>query len=93
MTDLISEKINNIKDSIRESDLFHDKALLKKVIETGVPKSLVELVGINRFLNKLPENYLRALFASHLAARYVYKHGLDANEVDFYWFLEEFKKS
>jgi len=93
LTDLISEKINNIKDSIRESDLFHDKALLKKVIETGVPKSLLELVGTNRILNKLPENYLRALFASLLAARYVYKHGLDANEVDFYRFLEEFKKS
>jgi glutamate dehydrogenase len=93
LTDLISEKINNIKDSIRESDLFHDKALLKKVIETGVPKSLLQLVGINRFLNKLPENYLRALFASLLAGRYVYKHGLDANEVDFYRFLEDFKKS
>jgi glutamate dehydrogenase len=36
LTDLISEKINEIKDSIRESDLFKDRALLKKVIEAGV---------------------------------------------------------
>ena len=93
LTDLISEKINEIKDSIRESDLFKDRALLKKVIEAGVPKSLLNLVGVNRLLAKLPENYLRAFFASRLAGRYVYQHGLKANEVDFYRFLEDFKKS
>lgn len=93
LTDMISEKINQIKDSIRESDLIKDKALLRKVIEVGVPASLIKLVGVNRIINKLPENYLRALFASRLAGRYVYAHGLEANEIDFYKFLEEFKKS
>ncbi|MBC7362252.1 MAG: NAD-glutamate dehydrogenase [Candidatus Aminicenantes bacterium] len=93
LTDLISEKINQIKDAINRSDLFNDKALLKKVIEVGVPKSLVQLVGVNRILTRVPENYLRALFASRLAGRYVYKYGLDANEVDFYQFIEEFKKA
>jgi len=93
LTDLISEKINQIKDAVRESDLIKDKTLLKKVIEMGVPKSLIELVGVNRIISKLPENYLRALFASRLAGRYVYSHGLEANEIDFYRFLEEFKKS
>lgn len=93
LTDLISEKINQIKDAINRSDLFNDKALLKKVIEIGVPKSLVQLVGVNRILTRVPENYLRALFASRLAGRYVYKYGLDANEVDFYQFIEEFKKA
>ncbi|MGB9765270.1 MAG: NAD-glutamate dehydrogenase domain-containing protein [Candidatus Saccharicenans sp.] len=93
LTDLISEKINQIKDAIRESDLIKDKALLKKVVESGVPQSLVQLVGINRLMAKIPENYLRALFASRLAGRYVYSHGLDSNEVDFYKFIEEFKKS
>jgi len=93
LTDMISEKINQIKDAVRESELIKDKTLLKKVIETGVPKSLIKLVGVNRIINKLPENYLRALFASRLAGRYVYAHGLEANEIDFYQFLEEFKKS
>ncbi len=93
LTDLISEKINQIKDAINQSDLFNDKALLKKVIEVGVPKSLVQKVGLNRLLTRVPENYLRALFASRLAGRYVYRFGLDANEVDFYQFIEDFKKS
>jgi glutamate dehydrogenase len=93
LTDLVSEKINQIKDAVNRSDLFNDQALLKKVIEVGVPKSLVQQVGINRLLARVPENYLRALFASRLAGRYVYKYGLEANEVDFYQFIEEFKKA
>jgi len=86
-------KINLIKDAINNSDLFNDQALLKKVIEAGVPKSLVGLVGINRFLTRVPQNYLRALFASRLAGRYVYQFGLQANEVDFYRFIYDFKKA
>lgn len=92
LTDLISEKINQIKDAVYNSSLFNDRALLKKVIEIGVPQSLLNLVGLNRFLNRLPENYLRAMFASRLANRYVYRFGLQANEVDFYQFVESIKK-
>lgn len=93
LTDMISEKINQIKDAVNSSDLFNDQALLEKVIEVGVPKSLVRRVGVSRFLTRVPQNYLRALFASRLAGRYVYQFGLQANEVDFYQFIEDFKKA
>jgi len=91
LTDLISEKINLIKDAVNRSELFNDKALVKKVIEKGVPATLIQQVGINRLLSRVPENYLRALFASRLAGRHVYGFGLDANEIDFYQFIEEFR--
>jgi len=93
LTDIISEKINQIKDAINNSDLFKDQALLEKVITVGVPKCLVRKVGTSRFLTRVPQNYLRALFASRLAGRYVYQFGLQANEVDFYQFIEDFKKA
>jgi hypothetical protein len=41
----------------------------------------------------VPASYLKALFASRLAGRYVYEFGLDANEIHFYNFLQEFKKN
>jgi hypothetical protein len=47
--------------------------------------------GIAKILQRVPTTYLRALFASRLAGTYVYTHGLDANEVDFFGFLQEFK--
>jgi glutamate dehydrogenase len=90
LSDRVSEKINAIKDSIMGSELFKDKALVRKVIEVGCPPVLCKLLGIGRILQRVPEAYLRALFASRLAARYVYEHGLEANEIDFFNFLQQF---
>ncbi len=92
LTDLISEKINRIKDTIGESALFEDKELVRKAIECCVPPVLVARIGFAKILQRVPTTYLRALFASRLAGHYVYAHGLDANEVDFFGFLQEFRK-
>jgi glutamate dehydrogenase len=90
LSDMVSEKINAIKDSIMASGLFEDKALVRKVIEVGCPPVLCDLLGIRRIIQRVPETYLRALFASRLAARYVYEYGLDANEIDFFNFLQQY---
>jgi glutamate dehydrogenase len=90
LTDVISEKINQIKDAVAASDLFANKALVKKVIAKGVPPTLVKKVGVDKILKRIPKTYLKALFASRLAGAYVYKYGLDANEINFYEFLKEF---
>jgi len=89
LTDLVSEKINKIKDAIASSDLFAHKALAKKVIAAGVPAVLVEKVGIDKIMKRVPGSYLRALFASRIAGAYIYKHGLDADEIDFFEFVKE----
>jgi glutamate dehydrogenase len=89
LTDVVSEKINKIKDAVASSGLFEDKALVRKVIAKGVPPALTAKVGVDKILKRVPEAYLKALFASRIAGQYVYKSGLDANEIDFFEFLKE----
>ena len=91
LSDLISEKINLIKDAVSRSDLWQNRPLFRKVTSCCIPAVLVEETGFARILKRVPMTYLRALFASELASRYVYKHGLDANEINFYAFLEEIR--
>jgi glutamate dehydrogenase len=90
LSDLISEKINLIKDAISQSDLLENKRLVKKVAECCYPSALVEFVGYEKLQKRVPAAYMKALFGSRLAGRYVYKYGLDANEIKFYEFIEEF---
>lgn len=92
LSDLISEKIVQIKDSIYASDLYKDQTLFRRVITCCIPSGLIKKVGLNRLKLRLPVNYLRALFASYLASRYVYQYGLEANEVNFTAFLQTLKK-
>ncbi len=89
LTDLISEKINLIKDAVGRSDLVGDRALFKKVTECCIPNILVGQIGFTKIIKRVPMAYLKALFASELASRYVYRYGLDANEVNFYEFVNE----
>jgi glutamate dehydrogenase len=91
LSDLISEKINLIKDAVSQSDLWRDRALFRKVTSCCIPGALVERIGFSGILKRVPMAYLKALFASELASRYVYERGLDANEIDFYAFLEEIR--
>lgn len=91
LTDNISKKINSITDAINASDLFKDEALFKKVIECCCPLVIIDQIGFDKILERVPQRYLEALFASSLASRYVYKHGLEANELDFYGYVQEYR--
>ena len=91
LTDLLSDKINQIKDAISRSDLFRDKALVKHVCVRCCPRALIEMIGHEKLTKRVPETYMKALFGSRVANRYVYKFGLEANEINFYDFLKNLK--
>jgi glutamate dehydrogenase len=93
LSDSISEKINLIKDAVSKSDLFEDKALFRKVIKCCIPGVLIEEIGFPKLLKRVPQPYLRAVLASQLASRYVYRYGLEANEINFYDFLKEIARA
>jgi len=87
LTNTVSKKINDITDSIFNSDLSKNRDLMKKIINDYTPKPLLDLVGIENIVKRVPKNYLSAIVSTNLAANFVYNYGLDANEVDFYNYL------
>jgi glutamate dehydrogenase len=91
LSDLVSEKINRLKDAIAVSDLFADKTLCRKVVAAGIPAILVKTVGLDKIMKRVPGTYLRALVAARIAGAFVYVYGLDANEVNFFDFLKEYR--
>lgn len=91
LTDRVSDKINRITDSVTASRLYENKNLFQEVVECCCPRILIEKIGFQKILKRVPESYLLAMFASHLASQYVYKYGLEANEIDFYSYLKEAK--
>jgi glutamate dehydrogenase len=91
LTDMISNKINQIADTVFSSDLHRDGDLFRCIIEGYCPLSLIRQVGIETVMKKVPVAYLKAIFASRLASQYVYLYGLEANELNFYTFINDHK--
>ncbi len=89
---ILSKKINDITDSINSSDIVKNKETVAAVIKDYTPKVLLDLVGVDNILKRVPENYLQAIVSTRLATKFVYKYGPYANEIDFYYFLKQFVK-
>ena len=84
LTNLVSAKINDITDAVAVSDLPDNKKIKEKIIAEYSPKPLLDLVGIDGILKRVPSNYIDAIVATKMATGFVYRFGLDTTEVDFY---------
>ncbi|KAF0685098.1 Aste57867_22972 [Aphanomyces stellatus] len=91
LTNLLSERITDLSVTIQESSLYEQKALRELILDGGFPKTLQSLLSRDELIKRLPESYLRALFASQLASRFVYTSGLNCPEFAFYEFVQTLK--
>lgn len=92
ITDKLSLRINELNYQIRDSGLWDDQKLVRTVLAEVIPVSLQQELTLDRIVERLPKSYIEATLSSHLAARYVYSHGLKANEFAFYQFMAKYRK-
>lgn len=83
LTDEVGRTLVNLQDELENSDLYENELARRQVLTRAIPKPLLERLGLDTILQRLPEAYSRSLFASWIAAHYLYKYGLDASAVDF----------
>jgi glutamate dehydrogenase len=84
LTEQVSDKINDLNDTVVKSFLWDDAALRKVVLMEALPKTITNLVGYEQVNERVPENYLKAIFAAHIASRYIYQCGADAHQFAFF---------
>jgi len=92
LTDQISNKINELNVFIQDSSLYKDENLRRLVLAEAIPKQLQRLIGLKNVMTRVPPAYVRAIFGAYLASRYVYQHGLSANEFAFFEFMQPYLK-
>jgi glutamate dehydrogenase len=92
LSDQLSLKINNLAAAILNSDLCSDRKLVSVVVRDYCPDVLVERLGVETILERVPTSYIAALVAKNLASTYVYLNGLQAAEVDFLKFIQQIHK-
>eukprot|EP01098_Paradermamoeba_levis_P012223 TRINITY_DN5303_c0_g1_i2.p1 TRINITY_DN5303_c0_g1~~TRINITY_DN5303_c0_g1_i2.p1 ORF type:complete len:267 (-),score=98.45 TRINITY_DN5303_c0_g1_i2:28-729(-) len=89
LTDLVSDKINELNIQIQTSPLWHDIELRKRILSQAIPASLLKMLGLETIMERVPENYIRAIFGAYLASHYIYKFGLAVSEFKFFEFMNQ----
>lgn len=94
LSDKLSLAINTLSDELASSkELWNeDKEFRNAVLLDALPDLLLKNVGMEDILSRVPDTYLRALFATHLAASFVYSRGIDANPAKFLEFIASIRR-
>lgn len=94
LSDKLSVTINKLADELANSnELWNDdKKFRNAVLLDSLPDLLLNEIGIEKILLRVPETYLKALFACHLASRFVYSRGIDSNPAKFLEFISSIRK-
>lgn len=53
----------------------------------AIPKVLIDEVGLDTLISRLPPAYAHSIFASFVSSRFIYQYGLDNSPVDFHYFV------
>ncbi|EGV61769.1 hypothetical protein CANTEDRAFT_115216, partial [Yamadazyma tenuis ATCC 10573] len=94
LSDKLSVTINKLADELANSkELWNeDTEFRDAVLLDSLPPLLLKEIGIEKILERVPETYLKALFATHLASRFVYSRGIDSNPAKFLEFISSTRK-
>ncbi|ORM40044.1 Glutamate dehydrogenase 2 [Babesia sp. Xinjiang] len=94
LTDILSSKIIGLKKDIMDSNpLWDDMRLVQSVLSKAIPQSLLTLVPIEEIMKRLPDRYLRSMFASYLASTFYYTQNFtdDTSVFAFYEYIQVLK--
>lgn len=87
LSDDLSNAINDLTEELSASSLWDDVDFRNGVLSEVLPKQLQRAIGLETILSRVPINYLRAIFGSYLAGRFIYEKGATPGQFAFFEFM------
>ncbi|TVY53993.1 NAD-specific glutamate dehydrogenase [Lachnellula cervina] len=89
LSDTLSIAITKLDEELQNTALWHDEKLRRSVLKDALPLLLLENIGLELIIERVPDNYLRAIFGSYLASRFVYEFGPSPSQFAFFDFMSK----
>lgn len=84
LSDKLSLAITSLDEDLQHSELWENEQLRRSVLADALPNLLIEKIGLDTIIERVPDSYLRAIFGSYLASRFVYEFGSSPSQFAFY---------
>lgn len=84
LSDTISNAITKLDEELQHSELWENEKIRRSVLADALPRLLIEKIGLDTIIERVPDSYLRAIFGSYLASRFVYEYGSAPSQFAFY---------
>ncbi|PSS00995.1 Glutamate/Leucine/Phenylalanine/Valine dehydrogenase-domain-containing protein [Coniella lustricola] len=84
LSDKLSVAITTLDEELQQSDLWKNQQIRKAVLRDALPQLLLDKIGLDTIIERVPDAYLCAIFGSYLASRFVYEFGSQPSQFAFY---------
>ncbi|EXM05603.1 Glutamate/Leucine/Phenylalanine/Valine dehydrogenase-domain-containing protein [Fusarium oxysporum II5] len=89
LSDKLSVAITDLDEKLQHSDLWDNEKIRRSVLQDALPRLLLEKIGLDTLIARIPDSYLRSIFGSYLASRFVYEFGSSPSQFAFYDFMSK----
>ncbi|CEI97888.1 Putative Glutamate dehydrogenase [Rhizopus microsporus] len=89
LSDELSNAIVQLQEQLQKSGLWDNETLRTTVLQRAFPKLLLDKLGLEKLLERVPESYVKAIFGAYLASQFVYKYGPHPDNFAFFEFMRE----
>ncbi|KAI8138244.1 Glutamate/Leucine/Phenylalanine/Valine dehydrogenase-domain-containing protein [Fennellomyces sp. T-0311] len=89
LSDDLSTAIVQLQEQLQNTTLWDNPDLRRAVLERAFPKLLLDKLGLETLMERVPESYVRAIFGAYLASQFVYQHGATPDHFAFFEFMRE----
>ncbi|KAL3955972.1 hypothetical protein ACCO45_008818 [Purpureocillium lilacinum] len=89
LSDKLSIAITDLDEELQKSDLWTNPKIRRAVLQDALPSLLQQKIGLDTIIERVPENYLRSIFGSYLASRFVYEFGSEPSQFAFFDFMSK----
>ncbi|KAK0273717.1 NAD-dependent glutamate dehydrogenase [Friedmanniomyces endolithicus] len=89
LSDRLSLAITKMDEELQGTELWDNVELRRSVLSDALPALLLHDIGLDKIMERVPDNYLRAIFGSYLASRFIYTMGISASPVSFFAFMNK----
>lgn len=90
ISDESSYAIVKLNEELQQTPLWENIPLRRRVLQDALPKILLDKLGLDKLLERIPTNYISAIFGSHLASRFVYQYGVNPSQFAFFEFMSRY---
>ncbi|CAI4219051.1 unnamed protein product [Parascedosporium putredinis] len=91
ISDKLSAAITQLDEELQHSELWDNTSIRRGVLANALPKLLQREIGLDQMIQRVPDAYLRAIFGSFLASRFIYQYGSSPSQFAFYDFMSKVK--
>ncbi|TPX36919.1 glutamate dehydrogenase [Synchytrium microbalum] len=90
LSDELSVAIVKLNEELQITTLWDNVPLRKVVMTEAFPNLLLELLGLDTLMKRVPTNYVKAIFGAYLASRFVYRYGTEPSQFAFFEFMSPY---